>query len=90
LGLGVFPAAVLNAAILCFAAGRESAKQKTAIRCTLIFEPEDGSNTFLRNVSSHIDYAALYIPKLGNIHRNARESSLNPVHAVYCLNADIT
>jgi hypothetical protein len=26
----------------------------------LIFDPEDGGDTFLRNVSSHTDYTALY------------------------------
>jgi hypothetical protein len=26
----------------------------------LIFDPEDGSHTFLRNIGSHTDYAAQY------------------------------
>jgi hypothetical protein len=30
----------------------------------LIFYPEDGGNTFLRNVGSHTDYMALY-PRAG-------------------------
>jgi hypothetical protein len=31
-----------------------------AILVRLIFDPEDGADTFLRNVGSHTDYTALY------------------------------
>jgi hypothetical protein len=30
------------------------------VSCSLIFDPEDGGDTFLRNVGSYMDYTALY------------------------------
>jgi hypothetical protein len=44
--------------------------------CRLIFYPEDGGDTFLRNVGSHSDYTA-YIPEDGDYH-NCRCEELNP------------
>jgi hypothetical protein len=44
--------------------GRKSAKQETTCSCwflaRLIFNPEDGGDMFLRNISSYMDYMALY------------------------------
>jgi hypothetical protein len=49
--------------------GRKSAEQETSVRAggyprwvvaLLIFDPEDGGNTFLRNVGSYADYTVLY------------------------------
>jgi hypothetical protein len=44
---------------------RKSAEQETNVQQVarqnrLIFYPEDGSDTFLRNVGSHTDYTALF------------------------------
>jgi hypothetical protein len=36
----------------------------------LIFDPEDGSDKFLRNVGSYTDYTALYIGRL-NFHNHS-------------------
>jgi hypothetical protein len=32
----------------------------TLVSCWLFCDPEDGGDTFLRNVGSHTDYTALY------------------------------
>jgi hypothetical protein len=54
--------------------GRKSAEHEITVKhvdrqiCLLIFDPEHGVGTFLRNVDPHTDYTARYILEDGNIH----------------------
>jgi hypothetical protein len=51
--------------------GRTSAEQGTMVwlflaswfLARMIFDPEDGGDTFLRNVCSHTDYTAVYLKR---------------------------
>jgi hypothetical protein len=64
----VFTAVVMNVAIFWDIAPCSSCGNRPATRwfpARQIFEPEDGGDTFLRNVGSH---TRRYIPEDGNMH----------------------